>query len=468
MIELTINLDTKSETPLYEQIYSHIKTEIKEGRLCRNIKLPSSRGLSNSLSVSRSTVDNAYLQLVSEGYVNAVPCKGYFVADIDLLVDTSNTKDEHRTDKKTEEFKKNIIDFNIRGIDLSLFPFGAWRRITKNVLSADNSELFKLGNPKGDIAFRESIKNYLYESRGVETTVDQIIVGAGNDYLLMLLGNILGKVTVAMENPTYSQAYKILTSLGNKVLPINVDNSGISVEELYNSQVDVAYVTPSHQFPTGIVMPIKRRLELLKWAALENKYIIEDDYDSEFRYVGKPIPSLHSIDIEEKIIYIGTLSRSIAPAIRMSYMVLPKKLIEIYDKSYSHFSSTVSRIDQTIVKEFMDQGYFERHLNKMRSVYKNKHDLLIKKIKEMETGVEISGENSGVHIVIKVDNNMTEMELVESAKKEHVNVYPLSKYMLGEMPNKRFENAVLLGFAGLSDKEIISGIRNLDMAWKGR
>lgn len=230
----------------------------------------------------------------------------------------------------------------------------------------------------------------------------------------------------------------------------------------------MAYATPSHQFPTGIVMPIKRRLELLKWAALENKYIIEDDYDSEFRYVGKPIPSLHSIDIEEKIIYIGTLSRSIAPAIRMSYMVLPKKLMEIYDKSYSHFSSTVSRIDQTIVKEFIDQGYFERHLNKMRSVYKNKHDLLINKIKEMETRVEISGENSGVHIVIKVDNNMTEMELIESAKKEHVNVYPLSKYMLGKMPNKKIENTVLLGFAGLSDNEIIRGIRNLDMAWKGR
>lgn len=468
MIELVINLDAKLEIPLYEQIYLHIKTEIKEGRLCKNMKLPSARGLACSLSVSRSTVDNAYLQLVSEGYVNAVPCKGYFVADIDLLADTSNTKDWHHADRMIEESWEKIIDFNTKGMDLSSFPFGVWRRITKNVLSADNSDLFKLGNSKGDVTFRESIKNYLYESRGVETTVDQIIVGAGNDYLLMLLRNILGKVTVAMENPTYLQAYKILTSLGNNVLPVNVDDSGISVEELYNSQVDVAYVTPSHQFPTGIVMPIKRRLELLKWAALEDKYIIEDDYDSEFRYLGKPIPSLHSIDIEEKIIYIGTLSRSIAPAIRMSYMVLPKRLMEIYDKSYGHFSSTVSRIDQTIVKEFIDQGYFERHLNKMRSVYKNKHDLLINKIRKMKTKVEISGENSGVHIIIKVNNNMSETELVESAKKNSVVIYPLSKYMLMEMPNKIFENTFLLGFAGLSDDEITDGIEKLDMAWKGR
>ena len=467
MIELIIQLDSSLNIPLYEQIYSHIKTEIKEGRLCKNMKLPSTRAMAATLGVSRSTVDMAYSQLVSEGYVEAYSCKGYFVSDTDLLIDIEKIPNTLKKSRNKESRENGIIDFNTGGIDLSAFPFNTWRKITKNVLSADNKELFKIGNPKGDAEFREIIKNYLYESRGVETSIDRIIVGAGNDYLFLLLSNILGKMDIAMENPTYMQAYRIFSALGHKIVPVNLDDRGKDINALSKSNVDIAYVTPSHQFPTGIIMPIKRRLELLKWAASDDKrYIIEDDYDSEFRYVGKPIPSLHSIDIEDRVIYIGTLSRSIAPAIRMSYMVLPEKLMRIYEERLKFFSSTVSRIDQTIVKEFMEFGYFERHLNKMRSVYKLKHDLLISEINKMDTKVSVSGENSGVHIILNVDNGMSENELIQSAKKEGVKVYPLSLFMLNKPENEKYSHAVLLGFAGISDENIRDGIRKLDKAWK--
>lgn len=466
MIDLTIQLDSNMDLPLYEQIYLHIKKDIKEGRLIKDMRLPSSRKLSESLKVSRSTVDNAYMQLVAEGYVNAVPCKGYFVSDISLLIDTVNNELLNTNNIIKNENKTTTIDFDTAGIDLSSFPFSTWRRITKNVLSADNSDLFRLGDAKGDKSFRESIRRYLYEARGVETSVEQIIVGAGNDYLLMLLCNIFGKMNIAVENPAYDKAGRVFKSLNNTIIPVDVDDKGINVEELKHTNADVVYVTPSHQFPTGIVMPIKRRLELLKWAADNEKYIIEDDYDSEFRYVGRPIPSLNSVDVNERVIYIGTLSRCIAPAIRMSYMVLPEKLMKIFDERYTCFSSTVSRIDQMIVKEFIDFGHFERHLNKMRHIYKMKHDILIETLKKMETKVEISGENSGVHIALKIINGMSESELIDRAGKENVIVYPISKYILKD--TNKFENTVLLGFGGLDENQIREGVMKLDKAWKGK
>lgn len=465
MIDLAIQLDSNVDLPLYEQIYLHIKKDIKEGRLVKDMRLPSSRRLSESLKVSRSTVDNAYMQLVAEGYVNAVPCKGYFVADISLLLDNVNNGQVNLDKIIKKENKPSVIDFNTSGIDLSAFPFGTWRRITKNVLSADNSDLFRLGDAKGDKTFRESIQRYLYEARGVEASVEQIIVGAGSDYLLMLLCNIFGKMQVAVENPAYDKASHIFEALNNTIIPVDVDDKGINVDTLEHTDADIVYVTPSHQFPTGIVMPIKRRLELLRWAAHNEKYIIEDDYDSEFRYIGRPIPSLNSVDINERVIYIGTLSRCIAPAIRMSYMVLPEKLLKIFDKKYNHFSSTVSRIDQMIVKEFIDCGHFERHLNKMRQIYKIKHDTLIESIKKMETRVEISGENSGVHIALKVLNGMNEEELISRAGKENVIIYPISKYI--STATNKFENTVLLGFGGLDTLQIKEGVKKLDKAWKG-
>ena len=269
-----------------------------------------------------------------------------------------------------------------------------------------------------------------------------------------------------MENPTYKQAYRMFEGLGFSVTTVNMDKNGMDVEKLKESRADIAYVMPSHQYPLGIVMPMKRRMELLAWAdASENRYIIEDDYDSEFRYVGKPIPALQGYDKNGKVIYIGTFSKSIAPAIRVSYMVLPRRLMEVYRQYGSFISSTVSRIDQRILEEFIRGGYFERHLNRMRAVYKGKHDVLMEEMKKLSSICEVSGDRAGVHILVRFKNGMTEKEIISQAAEAKVKVYGLSEYYI--RPMKGSGNAtILMGYANLTESQIRTAVERLREAWK--
>lgn len=465
MYELTIELDANKKVPLYEQIYEFIKEEIKSERIACKTKLPSTRALAEHLMISRSTVDMAYAQLVSEGYIESRPYRGYFVSEISLLYDINRTESKEE-EQNISQNSGELIDFSPWGIDLENFPFNAWRKISKSLLSADNKELFAPCNYKGELSLRQTICTYLYEARGVHCTPDKIIIGAGNEYLLILLNQLLdGKPIVAMENPTYMQAYNVFFQNGNEIVPISVDKSGMVVKELRESGAQVAYVMPSHQFPLGVVMPIKRRLELLEWTKeAEGRYIIEDDYDSEFRYLGKPIPALQGVDNLGKVIYMGTFSKSIAPSIRMSYMALPDELLQKFKKKISFYSQTVSKMDQMIVNEFIKEGYFERHLNKMRSVYRAKHDLVLFLLKECKDKIHISGENSGLHILVTVHNSMSEEKLVARAREAGVCVHGLSEYYIGK--KHLYKDTVLIGFANLSMEEIETGIKKLKKAWR--
>ena len=293
--------------------------------------------------------------------------------------------------------------FSPYGVDLENFPFGTWRKIAKDIFYDErNFTLFEAGNPQGDDDFRRAIAGYLHQSRGVRCHTNQIIVGAGTDYLLILLSQLLGNNAVyAIEDPSYRQAGNILTCLGKRIRPVPSDANGISIGELKISGATIAYVTPSHHFPLGNIMPIKRRLELLSWAAEnDSRYIIEDDYDSEFRYKGKPVPSLQGIDSHEKVIYLGTFSKAVAPSIRISYMVLPTPLLSLYQKRLSFYSSTVARTEQKQMYEFISRGHFERHLNRMRNIYKAKRDYILSKLSPYSEAVEISGETSGLHMLL--------------------------------------------------------------------
>jgi GntR family transcriptional regulator/MocR family aminotransferase len=309
------------------------------------------------------------------------------------------------------------------------------------------------------------IAEYLHQARGMDVQPEQIVIGAGNDYLQMLLSRILGTDghRIAMESPTYRHAYDIFRQLGYDCCTVSMDRQGMKVDELRESSADIAYVMPSHQYPMGTVMPITRRQELLQWAQeKEGRYLIEDDYDSEFRYIGKPIPALQGSDAYEKVIYIGTFSRSIAPAIRVSYLVLPIHLLERYEKVGRKFSCTVSRVDQGILQLFMERGYYERHLNKMRALYKNKHDILLGEIRRINGVKQISGERSGVHILVQLTSDIPEEERVREAAKMGVKVYPLSEYCIDR---SRQEPSVLLGFATLSEREIQEAAALLQKAW---
>lgn len=466
----TINIDSSSSVPMYEQIYEYIKNEIKSGQLPQKTKLPSTRSLAIHMQVSRNTIDMAYSQLLSEGYIESIPKSGYYVSMVSELT--------HITVKKTTtvpvKSKKETTyryDFSPYAIDINSFPYNIWRKLSNTFMNDNNNDIFLLGNKQGDEGLRAAISRYLHESRNVNCSTEQIIVGAGADYLLQLLAQILQysstSGTIDMENPTYMQAYKIFKTMHYKVNPINLDASGISIDHLSKTDSNIVYVTPSHQYPLGIVMPIKRRLELLQWAnSSPERYIIEDDHDSEFRYKGKPIPSLQGIDSSNKVIYLGTFSRAIAPAIRIGYMVLPEKLLDIYKKNFNFYSSTVSRVDQNIMKSFIEGGYFERHLNKTRKLYKNKHDLLMQNLKIFGDKIQIEGENAGLHLIIRFNTRLTEKEIIDLAAKASIKLYGLNEHYIPvtELKNTTHNTlppTILLGYANMLENDIHDGIVKL-------
>lgn len=463
MNELTMNLRTDSKTPLYEQIYHYIKSDIQNGRIPKGEKLPSTRALSRHLEVSRSTVELAYEQLLSEGFVEAEPYKGFFVAQIEGLYHISGEK-EKIPERKQEE-PAYQYDFTPNGVDLKSFPYHVWRKLSKEILTDDRTELFRSGEPQGEYGFRSAICSYLYQARGVNCLPKQVIIGAGSDYILMLLSMILGMDhKIALEDPAYKQAYRVLDRLSYRTVPVSLDKSGMKMSELNESGADIAYVTPSHQYPTGIIMPMKRRMELLKWAQEdEGRYIIEDDYDSEFRYKGKPIPALKGYDKNERVIYLGTFSKSIAPAIRLSYMVLPESLLLKYKERCSFIQSTVSKVDQLIVQRFIEEGHYERHLNKTRAMYKSRHDVLIEELRPLMKICTISGEYAGVHLLLTFKNGETEEELLRRAEERGVHVYGMSAYHIKE--KEKMEATVLLGYANLSEMQIRRAVKILIECW---
>lgn len=466
IMELMIPLKSHTGQSLYEQIYEYMKEEIRRGSLASGTRLPSTRVLAEHLKVSRSTTQMAYDQLVAEGYIETVPCKGYFVLKIEELVEAEPEVSSGFVVEPEQEEACLDVDFSPRGIDLTGFPYNAWRKVTRNTLVDDNKEMFLTGSPQGEPGLREAIRGYLHSARGVNCTSEQIIIGAGSEYLLMLLSQVLGQEKrIAMENPTYKQAYRVFESLGYEVCPVEMDACGMSLSRLEESRADVAYIMPSHQYPTGIVMPVKRRQELLAWASRESgRYLIEDDYDSEFRYKGKPIPAMQGMDTAGKVIYIGTFSKSIAPAIRVGYLVLPGHLLHIYKKRYSFYASTVSRIDQKIIYQFLVEGYYERHLNRMRAIYKGKHDVLLGELRKMEPYFEIHGEYAGLHVLLTDKRNRQEEWLVEQARQAGVGVYGLSGYYI-RRHSITLPSTVMLGYARLGEEQIVEGVGRLYQIW---
>ncbi len=461
-MDMMFRLDTEGGKRLYVQIYEYIKSEIRGGRLSCGEKLPSTRVLAGNLQVSRSTVDLAYEQLVSEGYLEARPGSGYYVGQVEELYGLGSLL--HKSPSGKKQAGKHLVDFSTGAIDMGAFPFGTWRKLNKLVLAEDEGSLFRLGDPQGDLELRETISKYLHASRGANIRPEQLIIGAGNEYLFLLLEKILGRNRkIALEKPTYGKAYSSFQSFGYEISRIPMDKNGMSVEALKESGAEIAYVMPSHQYPTGVVMPIGRRQELLRWAGeAEGRFIIEDDHDSEFRYKGRPIPCLQSIDRRDKVIYIGTFSKAIAPAIRISFMALPQPLLEVYQEYYRFFSSTVSRIDQRILQHFMEEGHFERHLNRMRKTYRTKHEEILQLLKPFRGKFDIQGENAGTYLVLTSKEGKKEAELIALAEQVGVKVYGMSQKH--DLEHEEY-HAILLGFGGLSIADLRRGISALAEAY---
>jgi GntR family transcriptional regulator/MocR family aminotransferase len=462
----SINLNIKNNSPLYIRICDFIKRDIENNILHKGTKLPSYRKLSEHLGVSRNTIEQAYQQLLSEGYVESRPKSGIYVADISTGIFSSKQHEEaikiNTTASKNIEKNCNYIDFSVSGIDTTIFPISVWKKLTNDTINNFQENLNSSGESQGEFGLRMQISKYLYESRGVKCSPDQIIIGASTQYLLYLLYILIGSDDYAVENPGYDRIAKILIDLSANVVGIDVDQKGMNVEALANTAAKVAYITPAHQFPLGYVMPVSRRVEILEWAVNNNSYVIEDDYDSEYRFVGKPIPSLHSLDKNERVIYFGTFTKSLLPSIRLSYMVLPEPLLERYVNKAEIYSQTVSNIHQKTVELFMDRGHWNRHLNKMRTLYRKKHDLVLSELFEkFGEKINILDAKSGHHVVIEVDGEET--RLIAAALLHGVVVYPVSQYYFDGKSPKRTQ--ILLGFGSLSLEEISEGITKLAKAW---
>lgn len=469
MLEMMIDLQGGAKAPLYEKIYEHIKVEIVTGKLTRGEKLPSTRHLAASLAVSRSTVEMAYEQLLAEGYIHAKPCRGFFVCDITGLYQLRNENMKQELAAEQSKEKHWRVDFSPYVIDTRNFPYNVWRKMHKNVLLDDREELLLSGDRRGEQALRQVIADYLHQARGVNCQPSDIILGAGNEYLEILLSQILGeKKTILMENPGYPQAYRTFRNMGYQVETVLAGAQGISAAAVRKINPQLVYMMPSHQFPIGSVMPLGKRLELLEWAAeKEERYLIEDDYDSEYRYRGKPIPSLQSIDHCGKVIYLGTFSKSIAPALRISYMVLPSQLMQRYHQRCGFYSVTVPRMQQEILRVFIQEGHFERHLNKMRGVYRGRRDFLLSELKKRAWVVSVRGADAGLHLLVEVHTDKTEEQLCCVARAQGVNVSGLREYALagaetGTACAMQEKVVLLLGYGGSDEKEISQGLRVLD------
>lgn len=467
-------LDKNSKIPLYMQIYHYYQEKIVSGNMEAGMQLPSTRALAKNMNVSRNTVESAYQQLYSEGYVSGKQGSGYIVERFETDI-KAHFKELRKEIKEPlpkqfhEQGISNIKDYNFQygRLNVSDFPLRTWKKLLNQTLLSDEIGcLTAYNNRTGEEELRIEIQKYLRESRGVKCHPDQIILGSATLACISLICQILMKKinNLAIEEPTYDSARDVFTNHGFNVILNPVQEDGIDIDFLKKTEAKAVFITPSHQFPTGAVMPINKRLNLIEWAQENDAYIIEDDYDSELRYNSRPLPCIQSLDTTGRVIYINSFSKAFAPGLRMGFVVLPPSLLEIYQAYFSRYNCSVPWLEQKAMYEFMNQGHWTRHLRKVTNKNKRKHDILINTINEiMGEKVKVHGRNAGLHILLEVLNGMKENELIEKAALVGVKVYPVNIYW-GNKDNYSY-NMVLMGFSGLSEIEIVEGIQLLYKAW---
>ena len=466
---LDYNLENRGEASLYEYVYQQIRDDIVAGRIAAGEHLPSKRAFASHLGISVITIENAYSQLLAEGYICSKPRRGYYACELpDAPVLASAAEGIDRDDASVGPSAYDVNGQVERFDALSPSALEAarlWQSALRATLaSEDEREIFSTAPAQGTARLRRAIAHHLRGTRGMNVDPDNIVIGAGAQLLDTMLVQLLGADKVyAVEDPGYLRLTRIYQVMGCEVRHVPLDAEGVDLSALQKTGTDVLHLMPSHQYPTGIVMPLKRRLELLRWAnEKEGRFIIEDDYDSEFRYKGKPIPALQGYDSDEKVIYLGTFSKSIAPAIRLSYMVLPVPLLKKYRENYRFINSTVSKVDQLIVQKFIEEGYYERHLNKTRALYKNRHDVLIEALKPLLGRCRISGEHAGVHLLLNFKDGTSEEFLIRKAKEAGVRVYGMSQYRIETTEEPA---TILLGYANMSEEDIKEAVNLLNQCW---
>ena len=461
---LKLNFELTGQEHLYMQVYAHIAAQIRSGQLAPGTRLPGKRSLAAQLAVAVNTVDTAYQMLLAEGYLESRQRSGFFVLPhTDLLKTTAQEKSTTSPTPKSY----HRFDLSTGSVDTSLFPFRTWGRIQKELLY-NGEDLLHHGNRSGDEDLRRAIAQYLRAYRGVECGNEQIIVGAGMEYLLGLVAQLLSGSTAAIENPGYGRSRTILENCGVPCRCVDIDESGLSMEGLESSGANLCYVTPSHHFPTGVTMPVGRRAQLLQWAQNgEGRYILEDDYDAEFRFDMRPLPSLQGMaGPGGPVIYLCTFSKSLAPGIRIACMVLPTSLLPRWQEKFGTYSNTVSRFEQQTLRHFLEDNHFTRHLSRMRKTYKARMELLCDALETAfgKENITLRGRHTGLHLLLTLHNAPGEKEMIRTATAQGVQLRGLSEYYMTGAENCP-PNTVVVGYASVADKDIAELVRALHLAW---
>lgn len=476
---LSYNLsDTKG--PLYKTLYEFILKDIQNGKLKANEKMPSKRTLAKNLGISTISIENAYDQLICEGYLYTLPKRGYFVSEIENITEFKNKRSFSSVQLQklqrqiplaptstetnlSDSTKSNCFDFSSNRVENTNFPFSIWAKLLRETISTKEKELLEISPCSGIRDLQVAISNHLESFRGMYVNPDQIIVGAGTEYLYGLLIKLLGNDKIyCIENPGYKKLKKIYESNLAPCIAIDMDKNGISIEKLKESNGRIAHISPTHHFPTGICMPANRRYEMLAWAN-ENpdNYIIEDDYDSEFRLKGKPIPPLYSLDMFDKVIYMNTFSKSLTSTIRISYMILPQQLASRFYKNLSFYSCTVSTFEQYTLAAFISQGYFEKHINRMRLFYGRKRTRVIEIIRSVfdENQCKIIENDSGLHFILEFNTKYSDQEIKDKLRDKKIIINSISDF---DMNNTNItKHQFLLNYSGIDIEGLKTALKTV-------
>lgn len=442
----TYPLEKRGRLPLYEYLYRCIREDILSGGLAAGEKLPSKRALAEHLGVSVITVEGAYAQLTSEGYLYTKPKQGFFVSRVEQAPPPAPPAVQ-RTEKAEPEWR---LDLKTNRVDSTRFPLKTWARLTRQVLAEETEALLAPLPHQGLPAFRQAIAQDLREYRGLAVSPEQIVVGAGAEYLYLLLPQLLGRGTVfAVEDPGYPKIRQVYEKSGVRCVPIPLDRQGMDVDALRRSGASVVHISPSHQYPTGLVTPIARRQELLHWAEEAGGFIIEDDYDSELRFSGRPIPALQSIDRGGRVLYLNTFSQTIAPSMRVGYLVLPSRLLERYRRELDFYACTVPAMEQLVLTRFLNQDYYEQHLSRMRSEYRARRAAVLEAFQHSAFAgrIHLSEQGAGLHFLLRLDTCQEDAVLAERAEGLGVRLSFLSEYTGAPTPEQA--HTLVVNYGGL-------------------
>lgn len=460
---VTYSFKDAKEEHLYVQLYDFIRKDIIEGRLTPGEHLPSKRKMADLQGVSTITVEKAYSQLLTEGYLTSQPRKGYFVAELSAA---GRVEAEEEADRRTLASDEPLLGPEddpewyagqvLNRTEKDSFPFVTWTKLMREVIRTRQDDLMTPSPAQGVADLRRAIADHLKSFRGLTVSPDQIVVGAGTEYLYTVIVQLLGKDLIyALEDPGYPKSGDVFRMQHAACVYARLDSHGMVPDALREQGANVAVISPSHQFPTGIVMPINRRYELLGWAnETDQHYIVEDDYDSEFRMSGKPIPTMTGMDLTGRTIYMNTFSNSMASTFRISYMILPPKLAEIYRRRYRHMNCTVSTFEQYTLAAFISQGYFAKHLSHMRSHYRKKREAFMEILSrpDFRKAVQVFEHGDGLHFLIKIPGLRSDEDFITGCRREDIRISALSDYY--QHPTKDAEHVFVVGYTGISIERI--------------